>query len=480
MACKCYIRNLNLVLYATESDQIRFRWASLQLQSLCELKTDEGVRERISRLSPKLEDLYLELYEKFNKYPAEADRQITKTALSWLLCTQRRLNSTEFLAAISMTPRRRFGQVTKEQVLDLCCNMVVFDSTLDTFQFSHLSVREFLKMRPEYTVTATNSLAAETCLLGLLSVVDNAATKKFLSEQEQPSIGSTYSHELRSYSTIYWATHCQLAADMRTHGVLKDFFLFFLSNESDPTSAFALWTGRLQEQLTHEPDGELYRRLEDTQAAAAATLFVACSFDFSEIVLNRLARQILRADLTNSRGLTALRVAVNHGSCEVILVLISNEPTQITEDVVKAAAGNWKSGTEIMRLLLDRRGADIQITEDVVKAAAGNWKSGTEIMRLLLDRWGAGIPITEDVVIAAAGNQGSGARVMNLLLDRWGADFPITEDVVIAAAGNQGSGTEVMRLLLDRRGADVLITKDVVKAVAENEKSGKEMMMLLR
>lgn len=54
---------------------------------------------------------------------------------------------------------------------------------------------------------------------------------------------------------------------------------------------------------------------------------------------------------------------------------------------VEAAAGNWKNG-KVMTLLLDRRGADIQITEDVVKAAAGNLLNGEEVMTLLLDRRG--------------------------------------------------------------------------------------------
>ena len=42
----------------------------------------------------------------------------------------------------------------------------------------------------------------------------------------------------------------------------------------------------------------------------------------------------------------------------------------ITEEVVKAAAGNEESGKEVMTLLLEQRGADVMITEEVMKAAA--------------------------------------------------------------------------------------------------------------
>lgn len=46
--------------------------------------------------------------------------------------------------------------------------MVVFDSTLDTFRFAHLSVSEFLEKLPEYTKEETNALAAKRCLLDVL------------------------------------------------------------------------------------------------------------------------------------------------------------------------------------------------------------------------------------------------------------------------------------------------------------------------
>ena len=61
---------------------------------------------------------------------------------------------------------------------------------------------------------------------------------------------------------------------------------------------------------------------------------------------------------------------------------------QITEDVVKAAAGNKGNRKEVMTLLLDRREDQIQITQDVIRAAVGNWDSGKEVMTLLLDHRG--------------------------------------------------------------------------------------------
>jgi ankyrin repeat protein len=448
------------------------------LQSLCELTTDEAVLERIGQLPAKLEDLYVELYEKLTNSPAEADRLIAKNALSWLLCAQWTLTSTEFLTAISMTPRRRFGRVSKDQVLKICRNLVVFDTTLDTFRFAHLSVREFLEKHPEYDITAINCLAAETCLFKLVCAAPNPASERFLSEHGQPlARESPLSDDFGEYSTIYWAVHCQLAAHKRAQGVLRDFFLFFLSNESDPTSPFTVWTNQLRRSL-YSDKRHFDERLENSIAVSAGPLFVACSFDFSEVIGNQVAKRIFQTDLVNSQGLTALEVAANHGSCEAISVLLTDQLTPVTRRTVKAAARNWDSGKEVMTLLLDRRGTDIQITEEVVEAAAGNWRSGKEVMMLLLDRRGTDVQIMKEVVKAAAGNWDRG-KVMTLLLDRRGTDIQITEEVVKAAAGNRDSGKVMMTLLLDRRGTDVQITEEVVKAAAGNWDSGKEVMTLL-
>jgi ankyrin repeat protein len=53
-----------------------------------------------------------------------------------------------------------------------------------------------------------------------------------------------------------------------------------------------------------------------------------------------------------------------------------------------------------MALLLDRRGDKITVTEEVVKAAAGNIRKGKKLMALLLDRRGDEILVTEEVAKA--------------------------------------------------------------------------------
>ncbi|KAL4911829.1 hypothetical protein BDW62DRAFT_196028 [Aspergillus aurantiobrunneus] len=57
---------------------------------------------------------------------------------------------------------------------------------------------------------------------------------------------------------------------------------------------------------------------------------------------------------------------------------------QGTEDVLKAAAGRWTNGKEVMAFILDQHGHKIQLTQDVITTAAENWINGKETMAFLL------------------------------------------------------------------------------------------------
>ncbi|KAF1946986.1 hypothetical protein EJ02DRAFT_331027, partial [Clathrospora elynae] len=154
----------------TEGAAGMFRWASMQLQHLCLLKRDADIRNTVDRLPPDLHTLYGGIYDMLSTSPGKFGATVFKNVLHWLLCAQRTLHADEFLTAVSIDLRGESDPdpVSKELVLDICNNFVVFDSQLDTFRFAHLSVREFLEQRPEYDQPATNRLIAEVCLWSVL------------------------------------------------------------------------------------------------------------------------------------------------------------------------------------------------------------------------------------------------------------------------------------------------------------------------
>jgi hypothetical protein len=127
---------------------------------------------------------------------------------------------------------------------------------------------------------------------------------------------------------------------------------------------------------------------------------------------------------------------------------------QITEEIIKAAAENWRYGKVII-LLLEQYEDDIQITEEIVKAAAENWRYGKDIMTFLLERRGNSVQITEGVVVQIA--RLFNEEVMIYLLEQYRDDIQITEEIIKAAAENQRYGKDIMTLLLERRENSVQI-----------------------
>ncbi|KAH7119554.1 hypothetical protein B0J11DRAFT_582082 [Dendryphion nanum] len=463
-----------------------FRWASLQLQYLCSFRLDSDMEKSLGKLPPDLHELYAEIYEMISSQPGEDQATIFKNVLHWLLCAQRTLTSEEFLCVVSIEPKSSniVSVPSKELVLEICSNFIVFDAQLDTFRFAHLSVREFLEKRPEHNNSVANALAAEVCLWTVLSASSHSATKELLTKLGwQACIFQANFETIRTYADIYWAPHCKLAKEERKSGSLRMALRHVLSGVGEASSAMALWISRLSKRFGKGQYWAIKESMKDMLIAAnsinSAGLFASCAFDFDETMDDTIGESYEFVRCINQKGRTPLLVAVVNGSCASLAYLLelSEEHVEITEVVVKAAAENSGSGEQVMALLLDKRGADMQITKEVVAAIVGRFDK--KVVTLLLDKRGADIQITEAVVKAAAENEESGEQVMALLLDKRGADVQITEAVVKAAAENNGSGKQVMALLLDKRGADVQITEAVVKAAAENNGSGKQVMALL-
>ncbi len=323
----------------------RFRWASLQLQALCDLVTDKAILERLGRLLQTLKELYQEILDKIQRYDAEADRVYTENALAWLLCGQRRLSADEFLAAISTTDRLT-EPLSKDQVLRLCSNLVTFDSTLDSFRFAHLSVREFLEAQPAYRTFTINSIAARCCLTVLMTRKVTAQTSC-----------------LRSYASCFWAPYYKDMAEEQENGPIERLFKKFISNTA-PQSPFSAWN---QYQVPYNLDWSLRKKICASQTDKPCGLYVASVFDFLEIVKSRTQQETDLSKLHECATLSAL-----YGSGKTLEVFLSLKESMAIVDVVEAAVRNWDSGKQVMALLFEKKGGQVEITEDVVKAAAGN------------------------------------------------------------------------------------------------------------
>lgn len=73
-----------------------------------------------------------------------------------------------FCDALSITLDGGCSEVTVHLILHLCRNFVILDGESDLVRFAHLSVREFLEEKEEYSDDSNNLMAAKACLLHLV------------------------------------------------------------------------------------------------------------------------------------------------------------------------------------------------------------------------------------------------------------------------------------------------------------------------
>ncbi|KAL9609314.1 MAG: hypothetical protein Q9167_005901 [Letrouitia subvulpina] len=174
-----------------------FRWVSLQLQQLCDpsrMKTAEDIEDALMYLPQTLAELYQTIHTQITN-SAGNSRVLAKNVINWLLCAQRPLSSAQLTNAASMHLNK---PALNDQILDVCCNLVVFDSDSDTFKFAHLSVREFFELQPDYELSKINAYAARHCLELLV---------RQLSIRLQTSKEQAESRLFSKYAILYWASH---------------------------------------------------------------------------------------------------------------------------------------------------------------------------------------------------------------------------------------------------------------------------------
>ncbi|KAK2608999.1 hypothetical protein QQS21_002479 [Conoideocrella luteorostrata] len=421
-----------------------FLWIGIACQELENIPS----KNAISQLKAMPSGLH-SLYEKL--FVAALEREPTRDAirliLSLVAVSQRPLNLLElseasrlYLDEDDLETRTRFMR----DDIESCRLMVVIQD--GKVLLLHQSVKDFLYKATESTnfnEFKAHARLAYRCIDYLI----------------QEFHGGEQTHNYFSeYATREWPNHARMAQP--EFNVIASQLEFF--DIVAPCRDFWL---------------KKYRRIEpyDLPLERVSILHIAARWGIPTIANHvfRLKDQQYKAEglvhNMDEPGSTLLEYAAGSGYPNVVPVLLDHGAT-ITQDIIVAAASNWRRGKGVLALLLERRGDEIMITDKVVKAAAGNGSSGKEVMAFLLDQRGSEITITDEVVRAAAGNRGSGKEVIAFLLDQRGSEITITDEVVRAAAGNGGSGKEVMAFLLDQRGSEITITDEVMRAAAENSK----------
>jgi hypothetical protein len=342
------------------------------------MKFEEDVLEELGRLPRELADIYSAIYDQIDLAGTKA-RKIAETALQWLLCAQSPLSTTDFITAVSFDATGKGVHMSTSTLLDLCGNLVVMDTELDVFRFTHLSVREFLESRQDFAPSITHATAAEICLNTLL-------TRDWLSSEITWQKATLY-----QYATLYWASHIENCGQDYRKSKIGESLTQLFPRDDQVNPWFAKWLLRVESaSQTLGWDDPLKDKIEQTLSHPPETyLFTECVFGFSEEVehLSRAKPSTIRR--VNAKRATGLHLAIQYGHLGVVSILLDEGAKIDTKDedgetpLVRASS----AGHDLIVKLLLTRGANRKVQGQKYGTAlqAASLRGHESVVRLLLD-----------------------------------------------------------------------------------------------
>ncbi len=239
---------------------------SLQIQNLCDghrIRIEEDLVRELARLPKSLAGIYSQIMDNISQIETRG-RNIAETVLRWLLCTQ----EASPRIAIPLCSRKsstELRDVTIQNILDVCCNLVVFDERLRKFRFTHLSVREYLESQPRFTASDANSWLVE---------------KLFEIWIHVESLNEIY---IRRYAKDNWITHYKNLEERSRKRVFELYAQRFFFDGAETNEAFTTWASEARNlglDFIHDPSNASSISLDPKRNP----LELACRFGWLEIL----------------------------------------------------------------------------------------------------------------------------------------------------------------------------------------------------
>ena len=350
----------------------------MQLLFLRTLKIPALIWKRLGELPASLREAYNDTYEINLESYVEDERSITKSAFKLLLSLHKPLEHRDFLHALSFCNDDRITLST-EELLDLCFGFLVFDSGQNVFRFAHLSVREFLETKPDYSPESSHALAAQFCLRYLCTSNDSGPyliprdtspdsgvapsdmgvsatgleydgrvmswkiSPSAINEDpflfngsfnedpfgQVPSNGDPFLDQVQEYACLYWVDHTAGSRHFRLAQPLNTMLRDFVMDASQVVSPWFMYWNSLvihcswHTQICQGFPSRQIKTINDMAHIPADYLFTAIIWAFNDLLELRL-RSRPDSLLLRSRGdsLSALQLACLYGNRDTVKVLL--------------------------------------------------------------------------------------------------------------------------------------------------------------
>lgn len=364
------------------------------------------------------------------------------------MVARRPLSIGAFLEAVSDVG----DKLDRDELLEICRNLVIADDETKTFRFAHLSVREFLEKKESYGDDALHTFAALRCLEEFapprLKTGDEVA-------RTDPNAKSFY-----AYSVVNWVYH-SLKVKVRGEDLVDRLESFLRDDE-----AFSIWNHDALESIERQ---EYFSTATDFENPCLNGHKATQTFVIAKLGLIDAFEEHSDLDwkYNNIQGEAPIHVAAFAGNLEIVKRLIEEKEMDVNHQgdttfspLLAACVNGHKSVVEYLLTLsgveVNRR-SDFGKTPLIAAAKAGNH----DLCRLLLEKGGALAEfqaLNDDTALITAAEYGRLSTVQTILKSG-GANANTVGNLkrtalLAAAICREEQFHDVIRLLI-RVGADV-------------------------
>lgn len=330
------------------------------------MKIEADVLQELGKLPKSLSDLYAVIYDQIQE-SGPYSKRMAESILQWLTVAQQPLSDEMAIAVVSGGDFNAHTPLGYRDLLNMTCNLTVVDRSRDVIEsqdivpFAHLSVREYLETRTEFSSDEVHMRVAMTCLEEYVNM-ESPFRMHTLPDVLKVSLAGR-SSVLRSYSSVFWPFHTTQVDHKAQRLQLLDLLRRSLFRSADASCSFTEWrkhVANLSPQLPSETRVEIN---------AARTPFLAiCIFGISEMLELYEESDIL---VYNQRlvpkfesryaGMNGLHITTYQGHFRSTRTLLTrgvgvNEPTASAETCLHIAVR--KERKHLLQLLV-HHGADM-------------------------------------------------------------------------------------------------------------------------
>ncbi|KAL8876448.1 MAG: hypothetical protein Q9198_005357 [Flavoplaca austrocitrina] len=318
-----------------------FLWAHLQIQNLCDperMIVASDVGDALQRLPTTLVALYSNILDRIDRIAPHGRLLATKT-LSWILCARTPLDPA--VMARMLHPSRSGNLLQPQDILGLCCNLVVLDKSLNVFRFAHASMREFLEWQPRFSYHNINSDAAKDCV----RVILNAPTPTYTGLE---------------YAASFWPEHYIAVADQSEGTTPKEIISTLFADKTfyirrfhgDDLSDCWVELGKTTTSIIHP-----------SKKSNATLLRLTSNSDVLEVIEAIFECSVVNVNQKTTKGRSFFDITLCNGDEEIVKVEVA---PSFSEPIVATSLHLVTISYEAIALLLTQFHSKTVLSDDLM------------------------------------------------------------------------------------------------------------------